>query len=316
MILGARYRANAEKTRFVTDPEVGGYVNDGVKVLMDRIIAANSSYYRGSLDFSFAGATEAGASQALPNDFGRMSVLWQFPDTPRQNPVFAIVEQDVNFKVGYYLNGNNITVSPYFMAPRGPWRLVYVPKSPQFGPAIDVVANDAVVVGGPTATWTFHNFWFTPNGSGDTQFVGTTLNVGANPGSGGNIFGQFVITAVAGNTCTTSSTGVSSATLGTGLWANLTLTATVSPYRAASITQLDQTMDTYDEVPELWAAYRILDKKKQLAISDVPTLLAAALSRVDAMAAGRQSEPVASPCLWRPGWNGIDPWGGGGFDGF
>ena len=230
-------------------------------------------------------------------------VLWQLEDLTRPpTKENDRGEQILNRKVGYYLNGNNITVSPYYMAPRGPWRLAYIPKAPQFGPAVDVLAGDSVVAS--SGTWTF------ANGKFDATMVGSTFVVSGPANAGNN--GSFVIlTVTSPRVFTTATTGLVNETFASSaIAASVQLTATVSPYRAASIVTLDQTMDTYDEIPELWAAYRILDKKKQLSLSDVPALLEAAWARVDAMAAGRQSEPVASPVLWRPSWDGVGGYGG------
>lgn len=316
LITNARALSNTQKSKFVTDDELGDYVNRAVRVLYDLITAADESYYNNTLDFSLGNLTEAAATTPLPPDFAKVRGMTRFPDTLQACPVYAktFTNHQVG-EVGYLMDGNNLSIAPFQLASNGPFRLTYVQKPPQFGPAINVATTDTVVYSG--ATWTFANGNFTAALVGATLIVSGTAQLFTS--------GSFAITAVTTPTSLTTVPvgGIGTETFVSGLvQASIALPAitptypVVSPYQAASMTSLDVTLDNFDDLISTWVAIRIVEKKKQ-DTSELENLLGSATARVNAMAPDRSAEPQVAPVLWSPTgypYRGIFPYSpGGGF---
>lgn len=316
LITNARQLSNTQKSKFVTDDELGDYVNRAVRVLYDLITAADESYYNETLDISFGGGTEAAATMPLPPDFGKVRGVTRFPDSLQASPVYAKTFTNHQIgQLGYLLDGNNISIAPFQLAAAGPFRLTYVQKPPQFGPAINVQTNvDSVV--GVTGTWSFANL----SGAGMTQYVGAQLIV-----SGTSQFvnsGSFPITGV-GPTHITTAGGINNdETFGPGVSVSIALPAitptypVVAPYQSASMTQLDTTLDNFDDFVSCWTGLRTVEKKKDSeSMQNIGAMLGAITDRVNAMAPDRSAEPQAAPGLWSPSlypYRGIFPYSGGG----
>ena len=317
LITNARQLSNTQKSKFVTDDEIGDYVNRAVRVLYDLITASDESYYNESIDVSFGNNNEAGATMPLPPDFQKVRGVTRFPDSLQASPVYAKTFTNHQIgQLGYLLDGNNISIAPFQLASNGPFRLTYVQKPPQFGPAINVQTNvDAVASG--TGNWSFQNGAFVPSYAGAVLLVSGCANPGNN--------GTFPILAVSPAILNTATTGLVSETFGAGVAASIILPAitptypTVSPYQAASMTQLDVTLDNFDDFVSVWTALRIVEKKKDSeSAQTIGAMLDAITQRVNAMAPDRSAEPQAAPVLWQPSlypYRGIFP-GGPGWDGF
>lgn len=309
LILEARRLTNTQRNLFVTNPEIGDWVNKGIKALYDAIIEADRSYYNTTQDYTLAGTSDATAQAALPADFYLARGVTRFPDTRNARPVFArnftmhdIGGQDGGVfgggEPGYLFRGNNFTIVPYQAAGSGPWRLTYVPKAPQLNlSAVVPIAVTPGVDGAATGGASEIRITTTGMSAGQSVFVTGT----ADPGNSG----EFVITNVLDGThiqvnpfCNSPELYTSAVTVNLGL----------SPSA-----RLDVTMDNYDSVPSLWAAIRIMEKKKQGA-EELSALLGQELSRVAAITSGRAAEPEAAPVLWAPSnypLAGYGPFGSG-----
>jgi len=313
LITNARALSNTQRSKFVTDDELGDYVNRAVRVLYDLITAADESYYNATLDFSLGNLTEAAATTPLPPDFAKVRGMTRFPDMLQACPVYSkTFTNHQTGAVGYLMDGNNISIAPFQLASNGPFRLTYVQKPPQFGPAINIATNSDNIVQ-TSGQWTF------ANGNFDASYVGATLVVtGAF-----QLFnsGSFLITAVNSPTgILTAPTGpLGTETFTANVAASVAFPAitptypVVSPYRAASMTQLDVTLDNFDDFISTWVAIRIVEKKKQ-ETGELENLLSAATARVNAMAPDRSAEPQAAPVLWSPSgypYRGIFPYSPG-----
>lgn len=308
MVLRARQLSNTQRNLFVTNPEIAGWVNDGVKVLYDAICNADRSYYNAQQDYTFVGTSQATAQAALPSDFYLARGVTRFPDTRNAYPVFArnFTLHDIGGSggprgggdPGYYFSGNNIGIGPYQSASSGPWRLTYVPKAPQLTiPSVFSVTVVAGVDNSEVDGISLTNGSFSGGDVGKSLFVTGT----ADPGNSG----EFVITNAVSSTIAQvtpfphSIEAFSSAVV-------VTKSNVASP-------RLDVTMDNYDEFPCLYAAIRIVEKKKQDP-SSLQALLGQSEQRIAAMTSGRQAEPEAAPTLWAPSGfpvNGFGPFGSG-----
>lgn len=311
IIADARALSNTQRSKFVTDDEIGNYVNRAVRSLYDYIIAADESYYSNTLDLTFGSGSEAAATMPLPPDFYKVRNLVINPDTLNARPIYSKpMTNHIWDGVGYYMSSNTISIGPAQQAAGGggPYRLYYVPKPPQFGPAINVQyapTSDAVVAS--TGVWTF------VNGAFPAAYVGASLLVAGAANAGNN--GTFAITAVTPTTITTSNVGLVNESFGSGVSASIVLQAitptypVVTPYQAASMVTLDTTLDNFDDFLSCWTAIRIVEKKKQ-DTSTLVALLEDISGRVQAMAPDRSGEPEAAPVLWSPSlypYRGIFP---------
>lgn len=319
LITNARQLSNTQKSKFVTDDELGDYVNRAVRVLYDLITAADESYYNESIDLTFANGSEAAATLPLPPDFQKVRGVTRFPDTLQASPVYS--KTFTNHQIGclgYLLDGNNISMEPFQLAANGPFRLTYVQKPLQFGPAINIATNSDNVVQA-SGQWTF------ANGNFNASYVGATLVVAGTA----QLFnsGSFVITAVDSPSViiTAATGGLGTETFTGSVSASVALPAitptypAVSPYQAASMTQLDTTLDNFDDFISTWTALRVVEKKKDSeSAQTIGAMLDAITQRVNAMAPDRSAEPQAAPVLWNPSlypYRGIFP-GGPGWDGY
>lgn len=307
MVLRARQLSNTQRNLFVTNPEIAGWVNDGIKVLYDAICNADRSYYNAQQDYTFAGTSQATAQSALPSDFYLARGVTRFPDTRNACPVFArgftlhdLGGPGLQGDAGYYFSGNSIGIAPYQSASSGPWRLTYVPKAPQL---IIPAFLAKTVAPGSDATVSTSNLIVIAAGGFSSGDVGSSLFVSgtADPGNSG----EFVITANFGGTQVRVSPPVTSSE---------TFTSAVIINEGIGPSQrLDVTMDNYDEFPCLYAAIRIVEKKKQDP-SSLQALLGQSGERIAGMTSGRQAEPEAAPSLWSPSnfpVSGFGPFGSG-----
>jgi hypothetical protein len=146
LVADARSRSGTVGNNFVTDTEIGIWVNQGIKQLYDLVIAVDPSYYtvaEGS-DFTLS-SSPTGNTHNLPADFYKERLLVIFPDTSREAPVFSLnVQERTRGKRGYTLDGNALRVWPWTSAGEGPYRLYYVPKAPQLSGAttLDVTLDN------------------------------------------------------------------------------------------------------------------------------------------------------------------------------
>jgi hypothetical protein len=298
LISDARTASNTQRSKFVTDDEIGNYVNRGYRELYDLIIAADKSYYNATQDITFGTGTESAATMPLPPDFYQIRGLLQNPDTLQARPVYArpFTNHSLN-ELGYVFGTSTIMLGPEQLA-AAPYRMTYVPKPAQFGPAIDIVTAptaDAVVAS--TGVWTFVNGHFTASMIGASLIVSGAANAGNNA--------AFVITAVSPTTVTTATTGLVNESFTGAASASIALQAiaptypTVSPYQAASMTSLDITADNFDDYISVFTAVRIVEKKKQSTDTLIAVLNGIA-QRVQNMAPQRSGEPEAAPVLWGP----------------
>ena len=303
IIADARALSNTQKSKFVTDDEIGNYVNRAVKVLYDLIISADESYYCVDLDINFGSGSEAAATVSLPLDFYKVRGLQINPDTLNARPVYAkAFTNHVWDGLGYYLTSNSIAIGPSQSAAggAGPYRLTYVPKPPQFGPAINVqYAPTADAVNSGTGVWTFANGAFIPS------YVGFVLVIAGAANAGNN--GTFVITAVSPTTITTATGSLVTESFGSGVSASI-LPTSVS-HQSVYMLNLDVTLDNFDDFLSTWTAMRIVEKKKQ-DTAVLGAMLDEIAGRVQAMAPDRSAEPEAAPVLWQPSlypYRGIFP---------
>ncbi len=317
LIADSRALSNTQRSKFVTDDEIGNYVNRAVRVLYDLIIAADESYYALPLDLTFGSGTEAAATNPLPAGFYKVRNLIQNPDTLNARPVYCrdFTNHSLAYD-GYWMSSDTISVATQQTFQNGgPYRLWYVPKPPQFGPAINVNAvPTADGVTALTGVWTFANGAFT------SALIGASLAVSGAASAGNNA--TFVILSLTPTTLTTATTGLVNESFTTAVSASIQLQAItpvyplVTPYQAASMASLDVTLDNFDDFISTWTAMRIVEKKKQ-DTSVLGGMLNAITERVNAMAPDRSGEPEQAPVLWAPSlfpYRGIFPGlpGGGG----
>jgi hypothetical protein len=322
LITNVRALSNTQKSKFVTDDELGDYVNRAVRVLYDLITAADESYYNATQDITFGNQNEAAASMPLPPDFAKVRGVTQFPDSLQASPVYA--KTFTNHQIGalgYLMDGNNISLAPFQLASTGnPFRLTYVQKPPQFGPAVNIVSTNASAsadnVVQATALWTF------ANGNFNASLVGATLIVAGCVQLFNN--GSFpILTVPSSTTLTTAPTagGPGTEMFSPGVSASIALPGifptypAVSPYQAASMTQLDVTLDNFDDFISTWVAVRVCEKKKDSeSVQNLVPLLNSITERVNAMAPDRSAEPQAAPVLWSPSlwpYRGVFPYSPG-----
>jgi hypothetical protein len=201
---------------------------------------------------------------------------------------------------GYLFRGNNFAIVPYQAAGSGPWRLTYVPKAPQL--TYPLITTPVTLVT-PATDGTPSNTFFLTNGSFSGADIGKSLLVTGTSDPGNS--GEFVITNNISSQAVTTNPPPASTEL---------FSSSVVVYKTQSATnRLDVTMDNYDSVPSLWAAIRIMEKKKQGA-EELSALLGQELSRVAAITSGRAAEPEAAPVLWAPSnypLAGYGPFGSG-----
>lgn len=130
LILGARQKSNTERSKFVSDTEVLGYINERLQSLRDEMIEADPSFYHSQADLVFNNpAGYPAGSATLPADLYRIRGLTQWPDTPNARSIrpLAFSSRDGARDAGYVLDGNCVTIVPYQEATRGPVRVYYTP---------------------------------------------------------------------------------------------------------------------------------------------------------------------------------------------
>lgn len=301
----ARSLAGAQRTKQVTDPEIGQWANEALARLYDELVLADDSYYSTDYDFTAGAGSESAATTALPADFYKMRGLTRWPDTPRAVTItsqpFANRNQGAP---GYLLRGNSITIVPWRLTTMaGPYRISYVQYPPRFGRPLDIetVQGDGIVAG------------FGPYGLGLSVYNGHFSAVDDQA----SLVLFNAVNAIGNNVnwpaglqmdwSGTPSSPVTTARLvgithggpdGTATEA-FTADTFAMVVHAGEIYRLDTLLDPFRQYVINHVAAKILEKKKQDA-SAVWQMAGDELARVQRSASIREGEPEAVPVLWAP----------------
>lgn len=121
-----RQRTHYERSQFVTDPELNGWILNSYKEFYDLLVSKfDGSYYYTSTDFTVV----TGNTFAVPSDFYHLTgvdLVVLLPDqlTALRRRSFAERNSGRN---GYDLRGNTVYILPYSWAAGRTFRLYYVP---------------------------------------------------------------------------------------------------------------------------------------------------------------------------------------------
>jgi hypothetical protein len=329
-----RQKCSVENSQVVTDAEIVSYLNEGLRALFDLVIAVDSSYYERTRDYTLA-SSPTGAVAALPGDIYKLRAVLRYPETTREYPTFLVPMAERRMgKIGYTLDGDRITIVPWSIAGDGPWRVVYTPKAPQFrtftvdlctagtlgtytavgaGPTKQLIGNTSdAVVDGVTVN-AFHVVLVNNAGVSSLRDTGLYVRLGQNPwvlqrlpsyDDSTDIQAGDLFSITSGSTLAGTKQATAIQTLsGISPWSSLStidvdflsILATTS---TLPLTQLDVTLDNFDEYVTNKAALAIF-AKRQMDPGLVPGLFAAAENRVKGMAMGRTAEPEQAPIMWR-----------------
>jgi hypothetical protein len=159
LIEQTRQKANIQRSNFVTDTEIVGYLNEARKQLRELIITADDSYYQASLTFNASAAPDN--VQALPAQFWKLRGLDAYAgDTLRQCEVYAREYRNrFDPGLGYYFggDGNSIELLPPQTCPQfNPWRINYVPKPLPLAPLVPGTTRSVVHDGDDGTTGAGH----------------------------------------------------------------------------------------------------------------------------------------------------------------
>lgn len=320
IIESARGLTGTEKTKQVTNDQLGEWANAGLGALYDAVIQADESYYSvDAPDMNFGSGSQAAATLPLPDDFYRARGLKRFPDTAREHPVFPVTLTDTR-KIGYVLRGNTIQITPQWQAASGPYRLSYAPLPPKFGRVLDtsVAAGDGIVDGSPvSAAYALKcrngNFSLSDGQSRSTSLVLYNDKLASENTAYPDGYPLQWVGSVAAPVSTPSLIGLAGVTTGQAAIEAFDYKTIAVLVHSGEITNLDTILDPYRHFIVCYVAAKILEKKKQ-STQDMVRQMNAEIERFVASLPDRESEPEAAPCLWRPSFHRYGgPFHGGGF---
>lgn len=312
VIKGARDITGTEKTKQVTNDQLGKWANAGLGLLYDAVIQADESYFSLDADLTFGSGTQAAATQPLPDDFYHMRGVKRWPDTSRAHPIFPVTETDSARKAGYIMRGHNIQITPFWNAGQaGPYRISYAPPPPRWGRLIDIsVANEDGIVTGTSVNTNFAlkcrngNFSGSDGNNNGALWLYDCANASVNNLNYPN--GYPLIWSGSPAAPITSSELIAFADPSTAMATETFPYGTVAMIvRDGEIVTLDSVLAPYSHYIECYIAARVLEKKKQ-STAGMEQLMSAEIARFIAALPDRESEPEAAPVLWRPrygyGW--------------
>lgn len=304
LVTVVRQKANVERSNFVSDDEIVGYLDERRKQLQELLIAADDSYYMSRATLTTIGATVDTNSAVLPTDFWKMRGLSAKAGLREEFPVFArnFANRLEPGELGYTLDGDSISLwQPVDAAQCNPFVLRYAPRALKLALPVAYAIPATAAADGTNAA---QQFVF-PAGVFDdeTGMTGGTLVIAGDTALGA-LDGSYTVrgfTHVGGDTQITVTPVPVASHIMTGPY-----TAVLTYQPSGTAGELDATADDYAEYLTSGAAVPVLSKKRQ------PDAAAARLAectrielRISQAATMRQSEPKSAPVLRR--YDRFDP---------